>query len=213
MYGADYAWILHETMGPPWWQQSLAECSQWELEQAVENLIIVSSHNSIVGGASSISGLVSGNRFISLLLQLLLLMMIKRPPPSFPIRMQINPLHPSTDQRHVPHRVALDGIRSPAHHVAVRPTNLRRGLGHGFGSEGRGGTVARKSGAFVQQQWRLERETGSVRLHTPRHGSRVPAAVQPVELHGHFGGLRRGGSSEFSLLIVPLLLSLGSRLL
>lgn len=62
MYGADYAWILHETMGPPWWQQSLAECSQWELEQAVENLIIVSSHNSIVGGESSISGLVSSDR-------------------------------------------------------------------------------------------------------------------------------------------------------
>lgn len=59
MYGADYAWILHETIGPPWWKHpQLSDCNQWELEQAVEHLIFVSSHNSIVGGESSISGLV-----------------------------------------------------------------------------------------------------------------------------------------------------------
>lgn len=70
MYGADYAWILHETMGPPWWQHtsslSQTECNQWELEQSTENLIIVSSHNSIVGSGLSISGLVSIRRPLQL---------------------------------------------------------------------------------------------------------------------------------------------------
>lgn len=62
MFGADYAWILHESMGAPWWHDlsgTGSYCSQSELQAAVENLIIVSSHNSIVGNNRSLSGLVS----------------------------------------------------------------------------------------------------------------------------------------------------------
>ncbi|TMW45938.1 hypothetical protein DOY81_008982 [Sarcophaga bullata] len=60
MFGADYAWILHESMGAPWWHDlsiTGAYCSPSELQLAVENLIIVSSHNSIVGNNRSLSGL------------------------------------------------------------------------------------------------------------------------------------------------------------
>ncbi|XP_065355456.1 gamma-aminobutyric acid type B receptor subunit 2 [Calliphora vicina] len=60
MFGADYAWILHESMGAPWWHDlsgTGSYCSQSELQAAVENLIIVSSHNSIVGNNRSFSGL------------------------------------------------------------------------------------------------------------------------------------------------------------
>jgi gamma-aminobutyric acid type B receptor len=59
MYGADYAWILQETPSTPWWWQhhSANECSPKHLQEAVESLIIVTSHNSIVGGGMSFSGL------------------------------------------------------------------------------------------------------------------------------------------------------------
>ncbi|XP_055839849.1 gamma-aminobutyric acid type B receptor subunit 2 isoform X2 [Episyrphus balteatus] len=58
MFGADYVWILHEeSMGPPWWDRVPQACTVPELRAAVENLIIVSSHNSIVGNNSSLSGL------------------------------------------------------------------------------------------------------------------------------------------------------------
>lgn len=105
MFGADYAWILHESMRTTWWQNvefpsssstfspptqtssssksssassstssskrreswrkdakwkaQSTRCSPMELYEAVENLIIVSSHNSIVGNNISFSGLVS----------------------------------------------------------------------------------------------------------------------------------------------------------
>lgn len=58
MYGADYAWILHEIVGQPWWRKTTRECSQKQLEEVSENLLVVSSHNSIVGDAISYSGLV-----------------------------------------------------------------------------------------------------------------------------------------------------------
>ncbi|XP_061398054.1 uncharacterized protein LOC133333781 [Musca vetustissima] len=60
MFGADYAWILHESMGAPWWHDlssTTSYCTAKELQTAVENLIIVSSHNSIVGNNISLSGL------------------------------------------------------------------------------------------------------------------------------------------------------------
>jgi len=59
MFGADYAWILHESMGAPWWPDQQTACSNHELQLAVENLIVVSTHNSIVGNNVSYSGLVS----------------------------------------------------------------------------------------------------------------------------------------------------------
>ncbi|ALC37925.1 GABA-B-R3 [Drosophila busckii] len=57
MFGADYAWILHESMGAPWWPNQQSACSNHELQLAVENLIVVSTHNSIVGNNVSYSGL------------------------------------------------------------------------------------------------------------------------------------------------------------
>ncbi|XP_017046325.1 gamma-aminobutyric acid type B receptor subunit 2 [Drosophila ficusphila] len=57
MFGADYAWILHESMGAPWWPDQRTACSNHELQLAVENLIVVSTHNSIVGNNVSYSGL------------------------------------------------------------------------------------------------------------------------------------------------------------
>lgn len=62
MFGADYAWILHESMGAPWWPDQRTACSNHELQLAVENLIVVSTHNSIVGNNVSYSGLVSTAR-------------------------------------------------------------------------------------------------------------------------------------------------------
>ncbi|KAH8393871.1 hypothetical protein KR215_004468, partial [Drosophila sulfurigaster] len=59
MFGADYAWILHESMGAPWWtnEKSPHHCTPHELQLAVENLIVVTTHNSIVGNNVSYSGL------------------------------------------------------------------------------------------------------------------------------------------------------------
>ncbi|EDW39579.1 GL15283 [Drosophila persimilis] len=57
MFGADYAWILHESMGAPWWPDQRTACTNHELQLAVENLIVVSTHNSIVGNNVSYSGL------------------------------------------------------------------------------------------------------------------------------------------------------------
>ncbi|KAH8409568.1 hypothetical protein KR222_008550 [Zaprionus bogoriensis] len=57
MFGADYAWILHESMGAPWWTDQQTPCTKHELQLAVENLIVVSTHNSIVGNNVSYSGL------------------------------------------------------------------------------------------------------------------------------------------------------------
>lgn len=58
MFGPDYAWILHGPPAPPWWRQSPA-CPPHHLAAATDNLILVSSHNSIVGEQMvSYSGLV-----------------------------------------------------------------------------------------------------------------------------------------------------------
>lgn len=59
MFGADYVWILHEIVGEPWWHKTTHECSQKQLQEVSENLLIVSSHNSIVSNEISYSGLVS----------------------------------------------------------------------------------------------------------------------------------------------------------
>lgn len=60
MYGADYAWILQETLGTQWWYEGdeVSECSQKNLQAAIESVLIVTSHNSIVGEETSYSGLV-----------------------------------------------------------------------------------------------------------------------------------------------------------
>lgn len=55
MYGADYAWILVEIGN--WWKESTDECSQSDIADAAQNVLVVSSHNSIVGGGVGFSGL------------------------------------------------------------------------------------------------------------------------------------------------------------
>lgn len=59
MYGTDYAWIVQEDLGSMWWLQDTGECTVKQLQAVAENMIIVSSHNSIVGEDISYSGLVS----------------------------------------------------------------------------------------------------------------------------------------------------------
>lgn len=61
MYGADYAWILQESLEQHrWWEnEEKLECSLKNLHSAVENVLLVSSFNNIVGGEKSISGLVN----------------------------------------------------------------------------------------------------------------------------------------------------------
>ncbi|XP_063223115.1 uncharacterized protein LOC134531347 [Bacillus rossius redtenbacheri] len=58
MFGSDYAWILQGGPSDSWWLNA-SECSQHHLAAAVEGLLLVSSHNSIVGDQPSFSGLTS----------------------------------------------------------------------------------------------------------------------------------------------------------
>lgn len=58
MYGADYVWILHDIAGSPWWHERTHECNQKQLQEVSENLLVVSSHNSILSDEISFSGLV-----------------------------------------------------------------------------------------------------------------------------------------------------------
>ncbi|XP_049282429.1 gamma-aminobutyric acid type B receptor subunit 2 [Anopheles funestus] len=61
MYGAEYAWILQDTYISSWWLSDTdsSVCSSKALLTAVENLIIVSSYNSIVGMGTALSGLTN----------------------------------------------------------------------------------------------------------------------------------------------------------
>uniref|UniRef100_A0A182P375 G-protein coupled receptors family 3 profile domain-containing protein n=1 Tax=Anopheles epiroticus TaxID=199890 RepID=A0A182P375_9DIPT len=62
MYGAEYAWILQDTYISSWWLASETDaspCTSKALLTAVENLIIVSSYNSIVGMGTALSGLTN----------------------------------------------------------------------------------------------------------------------------------------------------------
>lgn len=58
MYGTDYAWIVQEDLSSMWWLRNTDECTVKQLQAVVENMIIVSSHNRIVGEELSYSGLV-----------------------------------------------------------------------------------------------------------------------------------------------------------
>ncbi|XP_050084421.1 gamma-aminobutyric acid type B receptor subunit 2 [Anopheles aquasalis] len=61
MYGAEYAWILQDTYISSWWLTAPGgPCTTKALLTAVENLIIVSSYNSIVGMGTALSGLTNG---------------------------------------------------------------------------------------------------------------------------------------------------------
>lgn len=71
MYGAEYVWILQETHGEPWWLNPTVDCSRKDLEKAAESLIIVGSHNSIVGSEISYSGLVCDKNYVFLYFQLI----------------------------------------------------------------------------------------------------------------------------------------------
>lgn len=65
MYGADYVWILHEIIGLPWWHRNIndCECNRKQLQEVAENLLMVSSYNSILSDEISHSGLVCANSF------------------------------------------------------------------------------------------------------------------------------------------------------
>ena len=67
MFGADYIWILQENLDCPWWLELTSDCSQKDLIEAVESVLVVKSFNKIVGSAASISGLVSLVLFIVIL--------------------------------------------------------------------------------------------------------------------------------------------------
>lgn len=61
MYGADYVWILQNFHNESWWnmdEDQQSDCSLKQLHSAIENVIMVSSYNHIVGDEQSISGLV-----------------------------------------------------------------------------------------------------------------------------------------------------------
>lgn len=63
MYGADYAWILQDMHISFWWLTRTAACPLPTLLKAVENVLMVSSYNSIVGMGTTLSGLVSVRSF------------------------------------------------------------------------------------------------------------------------------------------------------
>ncbi|XP_068085262.1 gamma-aminobutyric acid type B receptor subunit 2 [Anabrus simplex] len=58
MYGSDYAWILQGSPNAVWWK-NVSLCPQQHLSAAVEGLLLVSSHNSIVGIRPGASGLTN----------------------------------------------------------------------------------------------------------------------------------------------------------
>ncbi|XP_029159331.1 gamma-aminobutyric acid type B receptor subunit 2 isoform X2 [Nylanderia fulva] len=63
MHGGDYAWILPgETVDlTSDWHANVGECSSSQLSQTLDGLIIVKSHDTIVGNEISDSGLTSAN--------------------------------------------------------------------------------------------------------------------------------------------------------
>lgn len=70
MYGADYAWILQETFEKQmWWNntETASDCSTKHLHDAIENVVIISSFNNIVGEERSISGMVNNEMPCSVL--------------------------------------------------------------------------------------------------------------------------------------------------
>ncbi|XP_055636509.1 gamma-aminobutyric acid type B receptor subunit 2 isoform X2 [Toxorhynchites rutilus septentrionalis] len=59
MFGADYAWILQDMHISFWWLTHTAACPVSTLLKAVENMLLVSSYNSIVGMGTTLSGLTN----------------------------------------------------------------------------------------------------------------------------------------------------------
>ncbi|XP_053692625.1 gamma-aminobutyric acid type B receptor subunit 2 [Sabethes cyaneus] len=59
MFGADYAWILQDSQISLWWLMHSATCPLSNLLRAVENVLLVSSYNSIVGMGNALSGLTN----------------------------------------------------------------------------------------------------------------------------------------------------------
>ncbi|XP_055597604.1 gamma-aminobutyric acid type B receptor subunit 2 [Uranotaenia lowii] len=57
MFGADYAWILQDMHIAYWWLIRDAVCPLSVLLKVVENVLLVSSYNSIVGMGTALSGL------------------------------------------------------------------------------------------------------------------------------------------------------------
>ncbi|XP_047002677.1 gamma-aminobutyric acid type B receptor subunit 2 [Schistocerca americana] len=61
MFGGDYAWILQGGPDSRWWRNASAPCPPTQLAAAVEGLLLVSSHNRLVGSAPAISGMTNAH--------------------------------------------------------------------------------------------------------------------------------------------------------
>ncbi|XP_021704022.1 gamma-aminobutyric acid type B receptor subunit 2 [Aedes aegypti] len=59
MFGSEYAWILQDTHISFWWLEQNSACPLPILLKAVENVLLVSSYNSIVGMGTALSGLTN----------------------------------------------------------------------------------------------------------------------------------------------------------
>ncbi|XP_065095274.1 gamma-aminobutyric acid type B receptor subunit 2 [Ochlerotatus camptorhynchus] len=59
MFGTEYAWILQDTHISFWWLVQNPACPLPILLKAVENVLLVSSYNSIVGMGTALSGLTN----------------------------------------------------------------------------------------------------------------------------------------------------------
>lgn len=60
MYGADYAWVLSGAPQDSWWRDtSGTNCTSAQLVEAVQGVVLVAAHGSIIGTNASESGLVS----------------------------------------------------------------------------------------------------------------------------------------------------------
>ncbi|KAK8394156.1 hypothetical protein O3P69_006384 [Scylla paramamosain] len=60
MYGSDYAWVLSGAPQDSWWRDtSGTNCSSSQLVEAVQGVVLVAAHGSIIGTKASESGLTN----------------------------------------------------------------------------------------------------------------------------------------------------------
>lgn len=174
MYGADYAWILQESLEQHrWWENDEnLECSLKHLHSAVENVLLVSSFNNIVGNEKSISGLVNSSEGKCYFVITFLLVFFFR----------------FTDEC-----AFRAGAAGDEHHKTVftfRPGNLRCCLEHCAHPERCWGDVE-----VVEKQKKAE----ILWLHEKRLGEGFSRAIFTIKIPRHFGELQEK-SRESTLL-------------
>lgn len=63
MYGEDYAWVISGSPQDSWWQDTAGtNCSASQLVQAVQGVVLVAAHGSLIGAQASQAGLVRVER-------------------------------------------------------------------------------------------------------------------------------------------------------